>query len=288
MILENSWQTHGHSGQNMPLQFHSNKSRKPPKWPLLHICPLLLGLLFISITGLDTITEQWSWELQSFVPWPAGVLDLWTEVFHVLAGQVHRRVWVAATVCSMKTKAGTGGNYLRAFVFTTNFRERMRQYRQWKKGQRPDCLEVSSRSLAKSVGHAHWQLAGVKELREVLQEARYRNKCTPSNTDLELWLKPGHFCSPYPNQTLLGLAKLWSLYGLQILGSDIPCGGRFLQKTDGARQLLGASPGESKHRGKGCFQMRFFFFKWVICWLQANGRRFYWKGFFMGLWFSLG
>lgn len=175
----------------------------------------------------------------------------------MLAGQVQRGVWVAAVVCSMKMKAGTGGDFLRAFVSTTNFREKMRQYREWKKAQRPDCLEVSSRSLAKSVGHARWQLAGVKELREVHQEARHRNECKASDTDLELWLKPGHFCSPYPNQALLWPARLWSL---QILGSDIPCGGRFLQKTDGARPLLGASPGESKHRGKGCFQMRFFFF----------------------------
>lgn len=47
-----------------------------------------------------------------------------------------------------------------------------------------------------------------------------------------------------------------SPYGLQILGSDIPCGGRFLQKTATARPSLGASPGESEHRVEGCFQMR--------------------------------
>lgn len=194
----------------------------------------------------------------------------------------------------MKMKAGIGGDFLRAFVFTTNFRERMGQYREWKKEQRLDYLEVSSRSLAKSVGHACWQLAGGKELREVHQEARHRNECKTSDTDLELRLKPGNFCSHYPNQTLLAPPRLWSLYGLQILGSGIPCGGKFLQKIDGARPLLRASSGESKHRGKGCFQMKkivwffFFFFKWVICWLQANGRRVCWKGFFMGLWFSLG
>lgn len=48
----------------------------------------------------------------------------------MLAGQVQRGVWTAAIGCSMKMKAGIGGDFLRAFVFTTNFRERMGQYRE--------------------------------------------------------------------------------------------------------------------------------------------------------------
>lgn len=105
----------------------------------------------------------------------------------MLLGQVQRGVSrVAAIGCSMKTKAGTAGDYLRAFVSTTNFRERMRQYWEQKEGQRQDSLDVSSRSLAKSVGHAPWQLAGVKKLRQVHQEARDRNECKPSYIDLEL------------------------------------------------------------------------------------------------------
>lgn len=48
----------------------------------------------------------------------------------MLAGQGQRGIWRAATIgYNMKAKAGTGGDYLRAFVFTTNFRETMRSER---------------------------------------------------------------------------------------------------------------------------------------------------------------
>lgn len=127
--------------------------------------------------------------------------------------------------------------------------------------------------LANSVECAPWQLDGVNQLRKVHQEARDGNECKPSYSDLELWLKPGGlFCSPYPSHTLLRPVRCWSLYELQILGSDVPWGGRFLQKTASARPSLGASPGESEHRGKGRFQTinRFFFF--LMSDLLASGK----------------
>lgn len=62
-----------------------------------------------------------------------GQLGSWicgTEGFHMLAGQGQRGIWRAAAIgYNMKAKAGTGGDYLRAFVFTTNFRETMRSER---------------------------------------------------------------------------------------------------------------------------------------------------------------
>lgn len=48
----------------------------------------------------------------------------------MLAGQRQKRIWRPAAIgYNMKAKAGTGGDYLRAFVFTTNFRDTMRSER---------------------------------------------------------------------------------------------------------------------------------------------------------------